>query len=57
MSEDEGQILGGCVVSLDGVVIGYDPNNPLVILLLYKEKYDCAHHRHDHQQASHGLIY
>ena len=30
MSEDEGQILGGCVVSLDGVVIGYDPNNPLV---------------------------
>ena len=30
MSEDEGQHPQGCVVSLDGVVIGYDQNNPLV---------------------------
>ena len=30
MSEDEGQHPQGCVVSLDGVVIGYDQNNPLL---------------------------
>lgn len=30
MSGDEGQPLDDCVVRLDGLVIGYDPNNPLV---------------------------
>ncbi len=30
MSEYEGQHIEDCLVSLDGVVIGYDPNNPLV---------------------------
>ena len=30
MSGDEGQLLEDYVVRLDGLVIGYDPNNPLV---------------------------
>lgn len=30
MSKDEGQLQDDCVVSLEGVVIGYDSNNPLL---------------------------
>ena len=47
MSEDQGHSSMDCVVSLDGVVIGYDHNNPLVRVPVsdYLFWRNCSNHR------------